>query len=65
MSGNFPYNISSPILFQMLEWEPQVTEIVGMFQKEVARRVAAGPGSKEYGILKCADGCFLLGGIPV
>jgi 16S rRNA (adenine1518-N6/adenine1519-N6)-dimethyltransferase len=49
--GNFPYNISSPILFKTLEWEPQVYEIIGMFQKEVAQRVAAGPGSKLYGIL--------------
>ncbi len=49
--GNFPYNISSPILFKVLEWEPQVTEVIGMFQKEVAQRVASGPGSKSYGIL--------------
>lgn len=49
--GNFPYNISSPILFKVLEWEPQVTEVIGMFQKEVAQRVASGPGSKVYGIL--------------
>jgi len=49
--GNFPYNISSPILFKVLEWEPQVTEVIGMFQKEVALRVASGPGSKVYGIL--------------
>lgn len=49
--GNFPYNISSPILFKVLEWEPQVTEVVGMFQKEVAQRVASGPKSKDYGIL--------------
>jgi 16S rRNA (adenine1518-N6/adenine1519-N6)-dimethyltransferase len=49
--GNFPYNISSPILFKVLEWEPQVTEVIGMFQKEVAQRIAAGPGSKTYGIL--------------
>lgn len=49
--GNFPYNISSPIMFKMLEWEPQVTEIIGMFQKEVAVRIAASPGSKQYGIL--------------
>ncbi len=49
--GNFPYNISSPILFKVLEWEPQVDEVIGMFQKEVALRVAAGPGSKTYGIL--------------
>jgi len=49
--GNFPYNISSPILFKALEWEPDVTEIIGMFQKEVALRIASGPGSKVYGIL--------------
>ncbi len=49
--GNFPYNISSPILFKVLDWEPQVTEVIGMFQKEVAQRIAAGPGSKTYGIL--------------
>jgi 16S rRNA (adenine1518-N6/adenine1519-N6)-dimethyltransferase len=49
--GNFPYNISSPIMFKMLEWETQVDEVIGMFQKEVAERIAAGPGSKVYGIL--------------
>jgi 16S rRNA (adenine1518-N6/adenine1519-N6)-dimethyltransferase len=49
--GNFPYNISSPILFRVLEWEPDVTEVIGMFQKEVAQRVASGPGSKNNGIL--------------
>ena len=49
--GNFPYNISSQILFKVLDWEPQVDEVVGMFQKEVAQRIATGPGSKTYGIL--------------
>lgn len=49
--GNFPYNISSPILFKVLEWEGQVEEVIGMFQKEVAQRVAGGPGNKTYGIL--------------
>jgi 16S rRNA (adenine1518-N6/adenine1519-N6)-dimethyltransferase len=49
--GNFPYNISSPILFKVLEWEPQVKEVIGMFQKEVALRVASKPGNKTYGIL--------------
>ncbi|MGC4058773.1 MAG: 16S rRNA (adenine(1518)-N(6)/adenine(1519)-N(6))-dimethyltransferase RsmA [Chitinophagaceae bacterium] len=49
--GNFPYNISSPIMFRMLDWQEQVDEIIGMFQKEVAQRIAAGPGSKMYGIL--------------
>lgn len=49
--GNFPYNISSQILFRMLEWKDQVPVMVGMFQKEVADRVASGPGTKDYGIL--------------
>lgn len=49
--GNFPYNISSQILFKILEHKDQVVEMVGMFQKEVAERCAAKPGSKEYGIL--------------
>jgi len=49
--GNFPYNISSPILFRILEWEPQVQEVIGMFQKEVAQRIASPPGSRAYGIL--------------
>lgn len=49
--GNFPYNISSQILFKVLEHRDQVVEVVGMFQKEVAERCTAKPGSKEYGIL--------------
>jgi 16S rRNA (adenine1518-N6/adenine1519-N6)-dimethyltransferase len=49
--GNFPYNISSQILFKVLEHREQVTHVVGMIQKEVAERLAAGPGSKTYGIL--------------
>lgn len=49
--GNFPYNISGPILFKIFEWENQVTMVVGMFQKEVAKRVASKEGSKDYGIL--------------
>ncbi|HLW39129.1 MAG TPA: 16S rRNA (adenine(1518)-N(6)/adenine(1519)-N(6))-dimethyltransferase RsmA [Brumimicrobium sp.] len=49
--GNFPYNISSQILFHCLEYRNQVPEIMGMFQKEVAERVAEPPGSKQYGIL--------------
>lgn len=49
--GNFPYNISSQILFKVLENRQRVPEVVGMFQKEVAERCAAKPGSKEYGIL--------------
>jgi 16S rRNA (adenine1518-N6/adenine1519-N6)-dimethyltransferase len=49
--GNFPYNISSQILFKILGHRQQVVEVVGMFQKEVAERCVAGPGKKDYGIL--------------
>ncbi|MDP3434692.1 MAG: 16S rRNA (adenine(1518)-N(6)/adenine(1519)-N(6))-dimethyltransferase RsmA [Bacteroidota bacterium] len=49
--GNFPYNISSQIFFRVLEFHNQIPEVVGMLQKEVAERLAAGPGSKAYGIL--------------
>jgi len=49
--GNFPYNISSQILFKILEERHRVVEVVGMFQKEVAERCTAQPGSKAYGIL--------------
>jgi 16S rRNA (adenine1518-N6/adenine1519-N6)-dimethyltransferase len=49
--GNFPYNISSQILFKVLENKDKVVELVGMFQKEVAERVASKPGKKMYGIL--------------
>ena len=49
--GNFPYNISSQILFRVLEFRNSVNVVVGMFQKEVAERIAASPGNKTYGIL--------------
>ncbi|GAA4801452.1 16S rRNA (adenine(1518)-N(6)/adenine(1519)-N(6)) -dimethyltransferase RsmA [Olivibacter ginsenosidimutans] len=49
--GNFPYNISSQILFKILENRTKVVEVVGMFQKEVAERCTAKPGTKTYGIL--------------
>jgi len=49
--GNFPYNISSQIIFKVYDERHLVTECVGMFQKEVAERVAAKPGSKVYGII--------------
>jgi len=49
--GNFPYNISSQILFKMLDWKDQLETVTGMFQKEVALRVAAKEGSKVYGVL--------------
>ncbi len=56
--GNFPYNISTQILFRVLKYRDQVKEVVGMFQREVARRVSSGPGSKEYGILSVLLGAF-------
>ncbi len=49
--GNFPYNISSQILFHTLLFRRQVPELVGMFQREVADRVVAPPGSKTYGVI--------------
>jgi 16S rRNA (adenine1518-N6/adenine1519-N6)-dimethyltransferase len=49
--GNFPYNISTQILFKVLKHKEKVVEICGMLQKEVAERICAGPGSKTYGIL--------------
>lgn len=49
--GNFPYNISSQILFKCLDYRNQIPEVMGMFQKEVAERVAEKPGSKQYGII--------------
>jgi 16S rRNA (adenine1518-N6/adenine1519-N6)-dimethyltransferase len=50
LTGNFPYNISSQILFKVLEWKDDVENVVGMFQKEVAQRVAAKEGNKVYGV---------------
>ena len=49
--GNFPYNISTQILFKILEWKEYVPVVIGMFQKEVAERAAAKEGSKIYGVL--------------
>lgn len=49
--GNFPYNISTQILFKVLDMRDRVPEVVGMFQREVAQRIASGPGNKDYGIL--------------
>jgi 16S rRNA (adenine1518-N6/adenine1519-N6)-dimethyltransferase len=51
VTGNFPYNISTQILFKILEWKEDVQLVVGMFQKEVAQRVAAKEGSKTYGVI--------------
>ncbi len=51
LTGNYPYNISSQIFFKMLENKERIPLCTGMIQKEVAERIAAGPGSKTYGIL--------------
>lgn len=49
--GNFPYNISSQILFKVLENRNKIPVVIGMFQKEVAERIASSPGTKKYGII--------------
>jgi 16S rRNA (adenine1518-N6/adenine1519-N6)-dimethyltransferase len=56
--GNFPYNISTQIVFKVLDWKAQVPMMVGMFQKEVAERIAAKPHSKAYGILSVLAQAF-------
>jgi 16S rRNA (adenine1518-N6/adenine1519-N6)-dimethyltransferase len=56
--GNFPYNISTQIVFKLLEYRTQVPEFAGMFQKEVAQRICAGEGNKTYGILSVLTQAF-------
>jgi 16S rRNA (adenine1518-N6/adenine1519-N6)-dimethyltransferase len=56
--GNFPYNISSQIVFKTLENRDQIPEFSGMFQKEVAERIAEKEGSKKYGILSVLAQAF-------
>ena len=51
LTGNYPYNISSQIFFKMLDYKDLIPCCTGMIQKEVAERIAAGPGSKTYGSL--------------
>ena len=58
--GNFPYNISSQILFRILEWREAVPCMVGMFQKEVAQRIASKEGNKVYGILSVLVQAFYM-----
>ncbi len=50
IAGNFPYNISTQIIFRIIENRDKVSAMLGMFQKEVAERLCAGPGTKAYGI---------------
>lgn len=56
--GNFPYNISTQILFRILEWKADIECAVGMFQKEVAQRIVANEGSKVYGITSVLTQAF-------
>ena len=56
--GNFPYNISSQILFKAIDHKDLIPEIVGMFQKEVAERLVSPPGSKKYGIISVLLQCY-------
>ena len=56
--GNFPYNISTQIVFKMLEMRNQIPEFSGMFQKEVAQRICSKEGSKVYGILSVLTQAF-------
>ncbi|MCL4158858.1 UNVERIFIED_CONTAM: hypothetical protein GTU68_060872, partial [Idotea baltica] len=51
ITGNFPYNISTQIVFKMLEYRDQIPEFSGMFQKEVAQRICEKGGNKTFGIL--------------
>ncbi|MBK8489957.1 MAG: 16S rRNA (adenine(1518)-N(6)/adenine(1519)-N(6))-dimethyltransferase RsmA [Saprospirales bacterium] len=59
--GNFPYNISSQILFKMIDYRAQIPELVGMFQREMADRVIAPPGSKTYGVISVLVQAFYKG----
>lgn len=56
--GNFPYNISSQIVFKVIDWKEQVNAMIGMFQKEVAERIAAKHGSKVYGVTSVLTQAF-------
>jgi 16S rRNA (adenine1518-N6/adenine1519-N6)-dimethyltransferase len=59
--GNFPYNISSQIVFKMVEHRSTVPQLVGMFQKEMAQRIIASPGGKDYGVISVLTQAFYEG----
>lgn len=61
--GNFPYNISTQIIFKMLENLERIPVLIGMFQKEVAERIIAPPGKKDYGILSVLTQAYYNGSI--
>jgi 16S rRNA (adenine1518-N6/adenine1519-N6)-dimethyltransferase len=56
--GNFPYNISTEILFKIIEWKEDIQCVTAMFQKEVAQRIAAKEGSKVYGVTSVLTQAF-------
>lgn len=58
VAGNFPYNISTEIIFKLIEWREKVEGMVGMFQKEVAQRLAAKEGNKIYGVTSVLTQAF-------
>lgn len=59
--GNFPYNISSQIVFRMLEYRSRIPEMVGMFQKEMAQRIISPHGSKTYGVISVLTQAYYTG----
>jgi 16S rRNA (adenine1518-N6/adenine1519-N6)-dimethyltransferase len=61
MIGNFPYNISSQIVFRLIQYRAQIPELVGMFQKEMAVRIVSKPGSKDYGIISVLTQAYYTG----
>ena len=61
MIGNFPYNISSQIVFRLIQYRAQIPELVGMFQKEMAVRIVSPPGSKDYGIISVLTQAYFTG----
>lgn len=56
--GNFPYNISTQIIFKVIDHKDTITNVVGMFQKEVAQRIAAKPSTKAYGVMSILAQAF-------
>ncbi len=59
IAGNLPYNISTPLLFHLLDFREHIRDMHFMLQKEVVDRITASPGSKAYGRLTIMLGCFL------
>jgi len=59
--GNFPYNISSQIVFRLIQYRALIPELVGMFQKEMAERIVSKPGSKDYGIISVLTQAYYSG----